>query len=73
MCTHILIILLLEQIKWRQHLFLGIRLFRFCLQRNTVLKTKETLKVFPLSDRLAVENSKFSWRDERDMMIHERF
>ena len=73
MCTHILKFLLLEQIKWPEHLFLRICLFHFCLQRNTVLKTMETLEVFPLSDRLAIENSQFYWRDEQDMRIHECF
>lgn len=55
--------------KLSQHLFLCIGLFRFCLQRNTVLNTKETLKVLPLSDRLAAENSQFSWCDEYDIKI----
>ena len=55
--------------KLSQHLFLCIGLFRFFLQRNTVLNTKETLKVLPLSDRLAAENSQFSWCDECDIKI----
>ena len=46
---------------------------RFCLQRNTDLEAKEILKVFTPSDRFAVKNSQFSWRDERDMSTHERF
>ena len=32
------------------------RLFGFRVQRNNFLNTKETLKAFPLSDRLTVEN-----------------
>ena len=33
--------LLLEQIKYPQHLFFLIRLFPYCFQRNTALKTEK--------------------------------
>ena len=36
-----------EQIKWPQHLFLWIRLFRFCLRRNTVKKQRKLSKFSP--------------------------
>ena len=49
-------------------------LILFLSSKKYSAKSKENSESFPTVDvRLAVENSQFFWRDERDTRIYERF